>query len=219
MPPLDSPEVSHFFRSGIMPTKRGSSRTVGGRGSTAQVLPTDPKLLPDVLVSLYGHLRTVRMNQKYNEMMLHRYGSWNSAIEIMIAVCSSSAIGTWAIWKSEVGTPAWAVLSGIAAVLAIAKPLLGLPDKIQRYSKLSTGMGDLFFDLSLLAESVRIQKEFTPEMARTMSHTLERIKQLSGLEEAYTDRILMKKCFEDVNIEIPVESLWMPPSPPASPQQ
>ena len=79
----------------------------------------------------------------------------NTRLEVAIALGTSAAIASWAIWKTGSGEYAWLVISGLATLLAVIKPIINLPKQIERYSKLFVGHGDAQFDLERIAQQVK----------------------------------------------------------------
>jgi len=137
--------------------------------------------------------------------------TWNAALEIVIGVGTSSAIGAWAIWKStSVGENVWAVLAGLATLFAIVKPFLNLSKHVEKYTKLFVGHGDVYYDLRTITTELARSRNYTDKMDEAFGRALERIKQLAPDDDPKVNEKLRRRFFDEVKKEIPVESLWWP---------
>lgn len=76
------------------------------------------------------------MNALYWHALAHRFSEREKWAKIFLALAASGTVASWGIWKDvEI---AWKVLSGVAAVLAIALPILDWPTKIAKMNELKT---------------------------------------------------------------------------------
>ncbi len=161
---------------------------------------------------LYDKYRTALLNRKYYGHKLESFQRTNLIFEMLVAIGTSSAIGAWAIWRDDIGTIIWALLTGVTALIAVIKPLLQLPRKIEKYSKLFAGHGDVFYDLDALVEEVRERKELTEEMRHAYKTALNRIKKMAPQDDPRPSRELLDRYYFEVNREIPPQNLWVPPT-------
>src|SRR5258708_289729 len=99
------------------------------------------------VIDVYNQFRTARLNVKYLEAKLRNWRRQNFWMEFLIAVSASSSAATAWFFQGDVGTWFWKILTGITALLAIAKPLLKLPEKIRRSEEMLGGYKTLDFDL------------------------------------------------------------------------
>jgi len=165
----------------------------------------------DSVKNVNNTYRTALMNRKYYGYRLSTVRTCNRALEILIAVGTSSAIGAWAIWKStSIGANAWTIVAGLAVLFAVVKPILNLSKDVERYSKLFVGHGDVYYDLKTITMELARLRDYTDKMNETFQKTLERIKQLALEDDPRIDEKLRRRCFKEVKEEIPVESLWWP---------
>ncbi len=157
---------------------------------------------------LYDNYRTAYMNRKYYGYRLATVKRWNTGAEIVIAIGASSAIGGLFLGnKLEVF---WQVYGGLVALLAIAKPFLQFSKQVERYTKLFVGHGDTYYDLYLIVAEVNRKEAFNSSMQKSYRETLERLKQLAAEDDPLPSQRLVRRCFDEVNREIPVERLWWP---------
>ncbi|MCX5999623.1 MAG: hypothetical protein NTU41_08560 [Chloroflexi bacterium] len=167
--------------------------------------------LYDRVKALNDAYREALMNRKYYGYRLSRVKARSLCMDIVIAVGTSSAIAAWAIWKStSAGANAWAALAGLATLLAVLKPILNLSKEVDRYTKLYVGHGDVFYDLETIVTKLGNVGNYTDEMQAAFDRAHDRIKQLAPDDDPKVDRILLRRCFEEVKAEKPVDSLWWP---------
>ena len=167
--------------------------------------------LYDSVKNVNNTYRTALMNRKYYGYRLSAVRKWNTALEILIAVGTSSAVGAWAIWKStSVGANVWAILAGLAVLLAVVKPFLNLSKDVERYSKLFVGHGDVYYDLGTLTLELARVKNYTDKIHEAFLRARERIKQLGIEDDPKINERLRRRFYEEAKEEIPVGSLWWP---------
>src|SRR5260370_10214406 len=98
--------------------------------------------------TVYDKLRTARLNVKYYSRRLQFFERLNLSMEsVLMATAPSSAVaGLW-FWNTEWGTYAWQYLGAVAAIVAVAKPLLGLTKRVKDYEGILSGYRTLEYDL------------------------------------------------------------------------
>lgn len=171
----------------------------------------NPESLNAQLQVVYNLYRTALLNCKYYADRLVTLQKWNTIFEIALVIGTSGTIGTWAIWKSDFGGYVWPIIGGIAAVLAITKPVVQLSRRIEQYSKLWANYSGLFYDLDLLVSEISATRTLTPETLKSFSAAQERYKGLALREEDPRPvEKLRRKYYEEVNREIPPDRLWVP---------
>jgi len=171
---------------------------------------SDMSILSSFLSELYDQYRTAMLNRIYYGARLANFKRWNLAHEIAIAIGTSSALAAWAIWQTDTGVKVWAIITGLAAILSILKPILQISKQIERYSKLFAGHGDVLFDLEALIIKVRNTKEITKEIENIFKQSLSRIKTLAPQDDPKPIRKLLNQCYAEVNKQVPADSLWIP---------
>jgi len=158
----------------------------------------------------YDGYRNALFNQKYYAHRLLTYRKWNLIFELALAAGTSGTIGAWAIWKESVGRGAWAILAGVAALIAVAKPIIQLPKSIERYSKLYVGYNDLYHEFERLVSEVNAEKEFTQQTRKSFRLAVERYQRLALEDDPKPVERLRQRLYDEVNREIPPSKLWMP---------
>jgi hypothetical protein len=149
--------------------------------------------------------------EKYNSARLENHRRWNTRIDIALAVVAPSAAGSWAIWQSGLWAYVWAVIAAAGGILAIVKPFLQLPGKVERYSKTRTGYSDLYFDLLRLAKNVSAVRDITEaEWNDKYVGASTRFQKLAVDDDPVPKRKLLDKCLEEARREIEEENFWLP---------
>jgi len=159
---------------------------------------------------IYDDYRTAKMNCLYYAHRLRFHQRWNRFLEIVLALGTSGTIATWAIWQKGMGEYVWTFFAGLVTLLAIIKPILQLSTQIERCSKSYVGYLVLYYDLQNLVNEIEIQKDVNEKMVNTHKSAKERKKDLALDDEQIPKERLLQKCYDRVNREIPVTSLWFP---------
>lgn len=184
----------------------------------AVIAPSDEEKFCAQLEEVYDNYRTSLMNAKYYASRLTSFRIYNRIYEIILALGMSSAIAGWSFFQEwTFGKKAWAIFSGLVTVLAVLKPILQLPSQIERYSKLHIGYTNLYYDsvnlVSRINESkkeISESKSIPPEILQTREATQKRFKDLALQDDIKISKPLLRKCYDEVNAEIPVKYLWYP---------
>jgi hypothetical protein len=131
-------------------------------------------------------------------------------LDIVVAVATSSAIGTWVLWREGFGEVVWASITGFAALVAVAKPFLHLPREIERLTCLYTGHGAAFHDLQRLVERVARDCDYSDETAAAYTQVTDRMRELCPQDDPSPNLDLLDRFFAEVNHQIPPRTLWWP---------
>jgi hypothetical protein len=155
--------------------------------------------------------RTALMNRKYYARRLRMYRRWNSAMEITIAVGTSSVVAGWGIWRlASAGATAWGVLAALAALMAVLKPILQLPKELERYSKLHIGYCSLYYDQDHIIFGLQHSNAVTQQIWESFLQIRTRNNELGLEDETYPDMKNLRQCQNEVLAELPQGSLWLP---------
>jgi hypothetical protein len=164
----------------------------------------------DTLRSLYDDLRTSLMNRMYYGHKLAKSKNYNIAIEILIAIGTSGAIGGWIIWQKSIGVYIWAVVPRIVAILAILKPIINLTKQIELYSSLFVGHGDVYYDLKKIVEKIKVDKNMSDNIVNDYLKVIDRIQSLAAKDNEAPDKKLLIKFQNKVNVQLPSDRFWLP---------
>ena len=161
---------------------------------------------------LYDLCREARMNVMYYGERLDLFQRWNLAIELGVAVGTSVTV--IAILGSH--SVAAAVLGVIAAVLSVAGPVLGLPKRIERVSKLWSGYNGVYVSAKREVRQVQVHRRFTAEQARSLEALHDQIDSLATDDDPAPKGSVLSRLQSLVNTEDPADRLWHPTSPAAA---
>jgi hypothetical protein len=161
---------------------------------------------------VYDVRRTARLRQKYFSCRLNQLQRMSRAMEIVVAAtASSSAVAALSLWNTTTGQHWWQGLLVISAVVAIAKPVMGLSQEIQRLDELLPEYR--LIEHLLFKIQVRIQQRnaFDADLQEEFNGILDRMDSIvvkpyeSGLRKG-----LRTKCELEVDSELPSEDFIIP---------
>lgn len=163
------------------------------------------------VIDVYDQYRTARLNVKYLECKLSSLKSANFCIELLIAISASSTVaGIWVL-QNPVGQIFWKIIIGITAILAVAKPLLGWSDKIQKKEELLIGYRSLDYDIQKIIWLINQRQEYNAELQEKFLQAMEKKGLLVKIvEDTRVDEKLRKKCFNQVLQELPAKNFFIP---------
>jgi len=160
---------------------------------------------------IYDLLRTSRLNEKYYGYKLQKLQLYNKVFEIGIAVgATGSGISGWSLWGTPQAHIAWVLIAGTSGLAAIAKPILAWNHTIERYSKLFSGHHRNFILLDQLRFEIATQKQVSAEANARYVRIYAEYAELSKLDDPIPHNRLLDRLQEQVNAEIPIDSLWWP---------
>jgi hypothetical protein len=168
-----------------------------------------PKLGPS-LQRVYAAYRTSLLNAKYYGYKLKLATRANLFAEVVIALTGAGGVSGWAIWNTSGGHPVWVIIAGASAILATLKPIVPLTKNVSRYSQLYGGHYMDYLALKDLVDRIAIAKDFSRELEREFDHIAKRYRELASHDDPYPSEKLVERFQNEVNQQIPVESLWCP---------
>jgi hypothetical protein len=174
--------------------------------------------LNSTLEGIYDDYRTISLNKKYNGEQLATALSHNRISEIIIAVgASGSGIAGLTLWKSDYGQYAWGLISFLAILVSILKPILNFGQRIEEYSKLWAEYSTLFARCRNLIQNIqgtRLRIAETGELPERMINDVQNIRskmvELAPGGDQKPDRRRVEALQNEVNAEIPPATLWVP---------
>lgn len=174
--------------------------------------------LNSTLEGIYNDYRTIVLNKKYNGEQLATILSHNRIAEIIIAVgASGSGIAGLTLWKTNYGQYAWGLISIVAILASIIKPILNYGQKIEEYSSLWAEYSTLFARCRNLIQSIegtRLRIAETGELPEKIINDIESIRgkmvELAPGGDQKPDRRRVEALQNEVNAEVPPATLWVP---------
>lgn len=191
------------------------AENIGSSGSEsgAEAAPSDVRERTRIqLKYIYDAYRNAALNRAYYGERLMRFQKYNSWIEIAIALgaTGSGGVAGLAIWGTITGAYAWLLISGVATVLGVVKPVLQWGKVIENYSKLYTGHTNIYLELKALVEDIDVNRNVSEKLKEKYSSSRQLLKELGALDDPKPDNALIKELQQRINREIPPEALWMP---------
>jgi hypothetical protein len=178
------------------------------RAKTAGLPPERQRV---AMQRIHDQHRTARMSCIYYEKRLKALQRQHLLLEIAIAVGTSSGVAGLAFWKGDIGRIIWGAIAAVAAITSAVKPLLGLPRRIEQMTQLRQGYQHTYFGFGKLARQVEENGELTAEDARRSEMLTDELEGVSKQDEIDPRMGLLKAAQEQVNRELPIERMWMPP--------
>jgi hypothetical protein len=160
---------------------------------------------------IYDVLRTLLLNKKYYAERLSRFQNYNFAMEMLIACgTAGSGVAGFAFWQLAAGKIVWGLISAAAVILAIAKPLLKLTDRIEVYAKLYGEYTSAFARMKILVDDIQVDKALPPARIKLFEELRTRAAELSKLGDPRPDRDFVRLVQAQVIDELPINRLWVP---------
>jgi hypothetical protein len=146
---------------------------------------------------VWDSLLSADLNQRYSDQLAGRYqriDRWGKFV--VAALSSSSALASWAIWGKPGMEWAWPVMSGAAAIVALALPIFDPAKSMKTASALAGGWFGVFKEYELLWAQIG---DLSDAKAHAACKTIgDEEKRLSGLEAPPMNRALARRCEEEV---------------------
>jgi hypothetical protein len=160
---------------------------------------------------VYDVLRTLLLNKKYYAERLSLFQKYNFVMEMLIACgTAGSGVAGFAVWQLAVGKIVWGIISAAAIVLAIAKPLLKLTDRIEMYAKLYGEYTSAFARMKILVDDIQVDRALPPARIKLFEELRSRTAELSKLGDPRPNRDLVRRLQAQVISELPINRLWLP---------
>ena len=160
---------------------------------------------------VYDEFRTARLNVSYYESKLKKLSKDNALTEYILAISTSSSVaGLW-FWENTIGGYVWKVLGALAIFLALGRPVLNLTDKIKNTSEILGAYKSLDHDFNKLKIKISQNKRYDKSMKEEFNTLLEKKGNIisKSTNESIDDE-LRKKCANQVKIELPAGSFYIP---------
>jgi hypothetical protein len=111
------------------------------------------------------------------DRIVFRWQVLDEITKVLVALTASgSAIAGWALWNEPDFKIVWAIIAGIAAILALVHSALLVPSKIKGWTKIQRQFCVLRVDLDTLRNKMKIDPNFS---------VTEISKDLDGLRQRY----------------------------------
>lgn len=146
----------------------------------------------------WDSLLSADLNQRYFAKLgdMHRHRDrWGKFV--VAAFGSGSALAGWALWEQTGLEWMWPVLTGVAAVVAIALPIFDPAKTLKSSSTLAGAWFGIFKEYELLW--AQIDKLDEPEVVKRLTKSVDEEKRLSEIESGLSkDRRLAREAESEV---------------------
>jgi hypothetical protein len=103
-----------------------------------------------------------------------------------------------------------AMFLGATAVLSALRPIMRIPDKIDRISKLHYGYLELYYRIEALLSEMRSSERVTPEQLAKAGDLSDRFRAMELEGDAYQNPKILLKYQDEIERIIPADRLWLP---------
>lgn len=161
---------------------------------------------------LYNTLRTARLNVKYYSIKLHRAKTLSVWMNVIVATTApGSTLAGIFLWETTIGDVLWKCLGIVAALVGLTRPFLGLEENIANYKALTEGFQGYYYDLDVIREKVFQQDAYDKPLQDKFLEAIEKYRSVViAVDGSKEDKNLIRKCFTEVNQELPPESFHIP---------
>lgn len=167
----------------------------------------------DPVWDVYDELRTALLNVKYYSCRTASLQRQNFWIELLIAATATgSAVAGFTFWATSVGKPIWQALMVVSALLAIAKPLLRLTERIQTFQELVGDYRGAEYDLRKIEVAIKQRGTFDKDLKERFSRALDRMAEaaVKSSGEYRVHKAMRERCEAEVLQELPTAHFFLP---------
>ena len=170
--------------------------------------------MEDPVWEVYQLRRSASFNVNYWARKLHPLERFDFLMERALLVAAFASMLTGLLcWQSATGGKVvWVILSAGTALLAIAKPLSRLAHKISTLREIIVEYRTTESLLGELSNHIKASGRYSTTMHDMFNALLDQYATAEVTEPCEAeDGKLCDECYEIVNRELPVDSLYLPP--------
>ena len=146
---------------------------------------------------IWDSMLSADLNHRYYGAFADLLQHWDRGAKIFVAIASSTAVAGWAVWSTPELSWIWHGAGALAAVVAVAQPVLDPTKSIKTAGQLTGAWFSILRDYNLLWASVHLVSE--TEALNQCQKIIEKEKLLAELEATLTTRRqLARRCEEEV---------------------
>ncbi len=161
---------------------------------------------------VYDQMRTTRLNVKYLRNNIRMNNGWNTAMTVILALSTASLASIFWFLSTESLSVTIKSLSSLSGIVAVLKPILNLTSKIQKDEKLLSAYRILEYDLEQIKIGVSQSGSYTEILKNKFIEAMDRKKGIISSEDNNSEpsRKKIKKLFAEVELELPIDSFFIP---------
>jgi hypothetical protein len=164
----------------------------------------------DELTVIYDAYRTARMNVIYYGAKLGKLQRLGLAVDLIVAIGTSSTVAALAVWDAPVMSVVRSALVGLTVLLVTIRPVLNIPRRVERYSKLYAAYMGVHSSFEAIVNEIRSSHVLSPESRYLAESEQKRLAQTEKDDDPAPDKVLIEQAYAQVNEEVPASSLWWP---------
>ncbi|MDX6406147.1 MAG: hypothetical protein QOH70_3602 [Blastocatellia bacterium] len=163
---------------------------------------------------VYDDYRSAMMNVRIQKCCIQKLRRQNYFVEIPLAIIASSTVaGLW-FWKGAAGGEAWKYLGGLAAFLAVMKPIMRIPDKIQERGEMLVSLSVIENELEKLVKKISHDKIYDETLFERYNKILdmkgEHKKKYQTAKYQQVSKRLKRRCGQEVEVLYPGTKFYVP---------
>ena len=163
---------------------------------------------------VYDDYRSAVMNVRIQKCCIDQLRRRNYAIEIPLALAASSTVaGLW-FWQGAAGGQAWKYVGLVAAVLAVIKPILRVPDRIQDRGEVLASLSVIENELERLVKQINQSRKYDDAMFEKYNKILDlkgdHKKKFQNAKYHGISKRLKNQCAAEVEALHPASKFFVP---------
>ncbi len=163
-----------------------------------------------LVVGLHDQYRTALMNSKYYASGLETFKGLELWGDVVSALAGSYGFLSLAIWQHPLGRNVSSCLLAFAVIITALRPVIRLPERIDRYSKLAYGYLELYYRIGGLVSGIRSIGHVTDEDRHKAVELADRLRALELEGDAYQNTKKLLKTQDEIERTLPADRLWLP---------
>lgn len=166
------------------------------------------------VLEVYNDYKTAVWNVLIQQAELDWLKRLNYWIEIPLAILASSTIAGLTIWETVAGGAIWKILGIATAILAIVKPFMRIPEKIEQRGKMLADYCGLEHSLEKIKKLISQQRKYDDKLRQQYLKVLDKKGEIrekyTGSNYLKSSEATKKHCREKVERRLPPSEFYFP---------
>lgn len=166
------------------------------------------------VLAVYSDYKTAAWNVLIQQTHIDRLKKINYCIEIPLALFASSAVGGLAFWGTFTGGILWNFLGVCAAIMAVIKPFLKLPERIEQRGKMLADYCSIENDLEIITKLIYQDRKYDEKLRRRYLRALEKKGKIRdkyvGTSYMKNSEKIVNRCRERIDKRLPPSTFYFP---------
>src|SRR6267142_2609978 len=127
--------------------------------ASSELSQDDVRVWNELWVSAYNDHYACVYEESVAEFLVARWRLVDTVAKFCTALTTGgSTVAAWAFWNTSVGHRVWAIVSGVAAVIALVHMSLGITERIKEDTLIYATFQQLRRDLEILKKKMRLKQ-------------------------------------------------------------